>query len=404
MPAPKRRIIKAMPRFLSLCPKGMNGMQTMFKSDTDDKGQFSVHTLVKGDDLEEKGELLAVVYAPERTDSEGDIASVEVIDDMMKYAAREGGLKLDMVHNEKPLTSDQVYLAESFIIQKSDQRFHNWPTYEGDKVDVTGAWGVRLQVDCPVLRKAYKDGEWSGVSLGGTMLTQQQKNEPDIGHIDRILKWLSDKVSPTTGDSDMTPEQMAEVLSKSNASLTEGIVKGVVSGVCAAMGKADPLATPAPAPPTATPEVPTETKAKKDEAPVFDGDPHNIEEVTAHKAALDAHRLRKTIDWNDPVAVDKHMSTISVGEAAMNKAAGIQDTDSDEVKGLKRDKYISDQRLEKAMRASGQGSGDASTPTDMNKAEQEAASIARMSKHINGTLGTHTGGALPPGTKLQIVA
>ena len=69
----KRRILKAKISFLSLCPRGMNQIQTMFKSEDGENHEVFLSTLIKGD-MTEQGELLAVVYAPDMVDGEGDTA------------------------------------------------------------------------------------------------------------------------------------------------------------------------------------------------------------------------------------------------------------------------------------------------------------------------------------------
>ena len=74
-----RRFRKAKINFVSLVPLGANQMPTIFKEGAaGDNLEMSL--LVKEAKTRiEKGELLACVYAPEIRDSQGDIASAEVI-------------------------------------------------------------------------------------------------------------------------------------------------------------------------------------------------------------------------------------------------------------------------------------------------------------------------------------
>jgi len=160
----KREILDADIRFISLCPRGKNGFMTLFKADT---AEVHFVGLTKElPDFDEKGELLAVVWAPNIPDSDGDFASADVIE-KMAHSYMKNAAKVDIVHDCQELSKDAAHVTESFIIQKSDERFLDWPGYDGSPMDVTGGWAVKMQINSPELRKAYRDGEWQGVSLYG---------------------------------------------------------------------------------------------------------------------------------------------------------------------------------------------------------------------------------------------
>jgi hypothetical protein len=159
-----RRIKKAKINFLSLCPRGANQLPTILKDD----GTFTLQTLVKAsEDFDVKGELLNVVYAPELRDSQGDIASAEVIKEAM-YDSSKSGMNIDIRHNNVAVPKDKAFIAESFIVQKGDARFADFKDYTGKAVDVTGAWATVVKIEDAELKRLYKTGEWNGVSMGGS--------------------------------------------------------------------------------------------------------------------------------------------------------------------------------------------------------------------------------------------
>jgi len=201
-----RRIRKLNVRFISLVPKGANGFATIFKEGASrDEGTFATELLIKGFD-DERGELTAVVYAPEIRDSQKDIASAEVIKEGM-YEAAKAGFDIDIRHNENPVSKADAFVAESFIIQKADPRFAELRDYAGNKVDATGGWGIIIKIENAALREQYREGKWSGVSMGGTALVVNEKAHEE--------------------DLKMTAAELAAALAASNTALLEGIAKMV---------------------------------------------------------------------------------------------------------------------------------------------------------------------------------
>lgn len=223
----KRQILKAKIGFLSLCPAGANTIRTMYKSDD---GNKNIELQMLSKDMSEQGELICCVYAPDLEDSQGDQASAEVIKDFAYDFAKNGG-NIDIRHNEEALSKDDIFVAETLIIQKGDERFEGMEDYDGNSVDVTGGWGVILKVEDEELRKLYRSGEWGGISMGGMMLAR------DITDESSILKALKEIFSPITkllkqentdmalNDKDL--KQVAEVVTKTLDARDEATKKKV---------------------------------------------------------------------------------------------------------------------------------------------------------------------------------
>jgi len=328
-----RRIVRAKIKFLSLVPKGANQLPVVYKSDDAEGNNLRLTSLTKAqDDFDEKGELLSVVYAPEMRDSQGDIASADTIKQMMYDAAKEG-LDLDIRHNEKPLSKDAAFVAESFIVQKGDPRFEDFKDYNGKDVDVAGGWATVIKIEDKELRKAYREGKWQGVSMAG-----QGEFVPDT---DAFLKSLADalKHKQDTGDLDMKPEELTALLAKNNEALASAIVDGV-SKALKPKGGIDP------------------TKKEGDEAnplgekPKFTGDYAKAEDVASYQKTLAAWKAAQGVDWEDPESVAKYQTELAKSADAKDEMtdadAGIEKEDSDEVKTLKK-------QLAKAQRQSNAG-------------------------------------------------
>lgn len=221
----RRRIKKASIHRIALVPRGANRMPVLYKSA---EQEVDLCPLTKLD--EERGELLAVVYAPEHRDSHGDIASAEVIREMAHEFVKNGA-ELDLRHGEEALRPEQAHLAESFIVQKNDERFIGWSDYDGKPVDLEGAWAVVLKIEDPELRQLYRDGKWNGVSMAGPGLVEIEKSTMEV---DRFLEELSKKLAGTITESpeeiDMKPEELKDFLKEANADLAKSLAD-VIAGV-----------------------------------------------------------------------------------------------------------------------------------------------------------------------------
>jgi hypothetical protein len=264
----KKLIVDARVTMVSLCRRGKNTLKTLYKGE----GGARLQALVKASaEFDERGQLLAVVAAPNLEDADGDtFESPEAIERAAHHFLRAGA-DLDLHHDLQPLKKDDAFVAESFVIQKGDSRFADWSDYEGHKVDVTGGWGMVIQIDDPTLRKSYRDGEWDGVSLYAPVARMRTVAKADTSIASELRKVFEDAgiINPQTDeDFDMDAKELAEVLKASNTEL----VKAVVAAV--------------------TPAAPKKEDAKDEiAAPIFKGDPTDPKALLAHKHAIEVHRL-----------------------------------------------------------------------------------------------------------------
>lgn len=254
-------------------------MPVLYKED----GTIELQTLVKQGD---EGELLAVVYAPENEDSQGDIASAEVIKDAA-YAAMQAGVEIDIRHDLKAVGRDKAYVAESFLIQKGDVRFADFKDYGGNPVNLEGAWATVIKLEDEELRKQYRDGAFQGVSMfGKAELEVLEKQDP----IESFLSKLAERLSPlpTSEDIELSKEDVEALLAKGIGDLKADIVKEVVTALKA-------VETP-----------PTEPSAELK----FEGNPLSKADLAAHAAKLKADTLRKSVDMNDLEQVTALMAAL----------------------------------------------------------------------------------------------
>lgn len=343
-----RRIKKARIKFLSLVPKGANRLPTIFKSD----GHFELRMLTKS--MNELGELTAIVYAPEFRDSQGDIASADVIKDML-YAAAKEGVAIDMRHDGQALTKDQVFVAEQFLVQKGDPRFDGITDYDGKPVDPTGAWGVVIKIDDPGLRKLYREGGWEGVSMGGVAEVEQEK-EDTTELANRIVERLAKKLSP---------EEPVALSKEDRESIAKIAAEAALAAVQAT--KESTSTSPAPAPTPAG-------------APVFKGDPTNAEDLKAYRDALRKHALEQRLaKATTPEQVDAVLKELESGD------------ESSELAKARAEAARAQERLRKMEGASrqpsadpGQGGTGVTYFDGLSKEAQEEAELGmRMAKWAN---------------------
>lgn len=272
-----RRIKKADIQFVSLCPKGMNGLRTLYKSaDSPTSGEMTFHTAIKElSNFEEKGQLAAIVWPPNRLDKEGDWADADTVK-QMAHSFAKNGMKVDLRHDNKALNKEDVYVAESFIVQKGDSRFEGISDYDGEVIDPTGSWGMILQIDSPALRKAYRNGEWQGVSMAG----------------------------PAVVELDSTPPMQKE-LKKMDKEEVKALVKGITDAFTASIAAMGTEIVKALKPAEKKEEA---APTKKAEAiPFPEGfDPRNPEHVQKHLELVEA----ANVNWDDPIAVAKHLEKV----------------------------------------------------------------------------------------------
>lgn len=315
-------------------------MPVIYKED----GTFDCEMLLKAtDNFMDRGELLAVVYAPELRDTQGDIASATVIKDMM-YDAAKRGESIDIRHDGKALSKDQIYVAERFIVQKDDARFTDFKDYDGKIVDVTGAWATVLKIEEQALRQKYKDGDWNGISMGGHADFALDKED---SLADKVVSFLIKKLGFSKDeDTDMDAAEYKTLMVENNKTLAEAIGKSV--GEAIAKGEK---------PNDADDDKNSKTDEDKNKAPVFKGDASKAEDVQKHQDALAAWELQKDVDWGSSESVTAYNEKL----AAMKKVADgkADEGKSDEVKKLETELADAQKKLETELGKSQQGGGDA---------------------------------------------
>ena len=283
----KRVIHKARISHLSLCPRGANDIQTLYKSDDGDDISLSTITVGK---MNEQGELLAVVYAPDMVDSQGDTASAKVIKDFAYDFSRDGA-GIDVRHNEETLPPEDAYIAESFIIQKGDPRFTDAKDYEGNAVNVTGGWGVVLKIDNEDLRKQYREEGWGGISMGGLM---QVSDVSDTSGVLKMLKELLSSIGKTKINKNMENNDMP-LSTEDKKEVAELVAKTMTDHNEKVKKEADEEAKK---------EADKSPKGMGLIAPVLKDNPTD-EDIANHKKNLNIFELSKCVDTNDLDSVDK---------------------------------------------------------------------------------------------------
>lgn len=295
-----RRIRKAKIEFISLVPKGANKMAVVYKSD----GSVSFETIIKASDaFDDAGELTAVVYAPEQRDSQGDIASAEVVKQMAHDFIANGG-KVDIKHDGKSVPAEKARVAETFLVQKTDTRFHGWKDRDGNAVDLEGAWATVIKIEDPELRKKYRSGEWAGVSMGGTAIVDQEKAD-----VDRLIEAISKMVNHPPEETKMNAEEIKKAISDGFAGLT--------TALATELAKAFPKK-----------EEPKPVD-KADDAPKFTGKIDNERDLELHARKIHLHQLKKGTDFNDPESVRSYLAAVKISKqewAEQDEAAGISAT------------------------------------------------------------------------------
>ena len=310
---------------IALCARGRNLMRTVYKAEGPDKG-VTFHALSKA--LDEKGELLSVIYAPDAPDFDGDSANADEIKKACHRYNRDHRA-LDIEHNGEKLGKDQAYVAENFIVAKGDERFAGWKDYSGEEVgDLTGAWATVTKIESEILRKAFRDGTLDGTSMFGTAeagpaLTKSAEERV----FDLVLKAVGN----------IQPHEENKV----NPDEVKALLKAMKEELLAELKPATPAA-PAPA---ASTEPAADDKAEKVEAPEFDGD-MSVAGLERFQKALRGYELRKAMASGTLTAEQIGKMIAKAKEVEPSDAeAGIEAEDNDEVKDLKR-------TLHKALNAS----------------------------------------------------
>lgn len=385
MTKPRRRIKKARITHISLCPKGMNRLPVLFKSD-DESGNLEVqfNTLIKAN--EEEGTITALVWPAEMPDAMGDVASAEVVKQMSYSFMREmasGNGGLDIRHNLETVDPADAYVAESFIVQKGDPRFSGMTNSDGQPVDAAGAWATVIKLDNEELRVQYRSGKWDGVSMYGQALVEPvAKSDDDIRYAaSRIFDAMADRLASKVrnGDIEVDEQKLLDLLARNNASLATVIKENVDAAVAPLTERLDKLekADNGGTPPASgrTGDGPTgepETGVKL-VAPVLKaedvGDPAKVAE---YHDKLHKHKLASLVKWDDPESVANYQQELA-------KLSKSDDGDGNPQGGTKPVK-------KSAPAPSTQGVDDPEPETDELRKERSSVA-ARMARFAGGVTG-----------------
>lgn len=352
----KRRILKARIKFISLVPKGANRMPVILKDD----GCFSLDVLTKFSN----GELLGLVYSPEIRDSQGDIASVEVIREMAHLFSKEGK-GIDIRHDQKALAKDRAFVAESFIVQEGDPRFTGFQDLTGASVEAAGSWGVVIKIEDQDLRSKFESGEFNGLSMGGHahVVAEKQEEENDMG--------------VTLEDLNKANEPVIAALTALSVAISKTMDKDK-----------DDMS-----------DLSDEEKKKKmrdkkknpfggKKAPAFKGDYTDVGALKKHALEVQAFKLREDLDWTDPEAIQKYAEIMQKAQ----EDAKLTETPAEKIERLEKEnlslRLHGKQPSNQGAGAGSQNLGGGHKPTDadyaaIGKEMAEMAGATRGSKQVS---------------------
>ncbi len=198
---------------ISLVKKGANGKTVIYKSDDTDPSYDVALRVMKTDN--EKGILYGIVYAPDQEDSQGDIANAAEIE-KAAYSFMKS-LNLRNVDREHDFENRDAYVAESWLVRKSDPIFPDEPE---------GAWAVAIKLESEELIKAAKDGDINGLSMAGTakrepvekMSTEAKSLVQQIAAgFDELWVEMRGRIAKSSGKKweEVEEKDIAEVIKKS---------------------------------------------------------------------------------------------------------------------------------------------------------------------------------------------
>jgi len=300
---PRYRILDANITHVSLCRKGKNRLPVLVKSEGDAQS-ITWTPLVKYD--EDKGEMLTLVTIPEHLDSDGDVSGSEVIQKMCETWAKNGS-QVDINHDLQTLSSDQVFVAENFIVAKADERFEGWTDTDGNAIDATGGWAQRYVFLDEDLKKAAREGEIGGVSLYGPAKVEtlsKMDAEDILVELAGMVRERQGRASIHTHSStstsldihDMKPDELKGMLD----SFGEGLLAKVDEKLDARLTKSDDS------------DDDDDTKNDAGDPPAApDVDLSDPEALAKYEEELRLKKAQEEIDWNDPDSVAKYRETLA---------------------------------------------------------------------------------------------
>lgn len=110
--------------------------------------------------------VMAEVYAPNIPDTDGEFMTAEEIRKMAHDFISSGRVaNIDVMHDGHH--AKDVRVVESFIVDKSDERF------------IADAWVIAVQIDNPELAQKVRKGELNGFSME-SLVAKQPEQEVEI--------------------------------------------------------------------------------------------------------------------------------------------------------------------------------------------------------------------------------
>jgi hypothetical protein len=153
--------------FISLVDKGANRKKLIFKSLPDTTPLFEKTVQIKKYD-EDQRIVFCIVYSPDEVDTQGDIATAEVIKEAAYNFMRCA--RTNNVDKQHDFIPDEGFVAESWIVKENDSIFPDEPA---------GSWAVGIKVENDETWQSVKNGEITGLSLAGlAVIEDSQNNSP----------------------------------------------------------------------------------------------------------------------------------------------------------------------------------------------------------------------------------
>lgn len=152
---PKRLLKDVQVLFISLVDKGANKRTVIWKNAAETAPTMGRTIPIRKID-EEKRLVYGIVYAPDEEDTQGDAMTGPEIE-KMAYGFMKAG-RTRNVDQQHDYEADEGFVAESWLIRKGDPMFPEEPE---------GAWAVAIKVENDDAWKKVKNGEITGLSMGG---------------------------------------------------------------------------------------------------------------------------------------------------------------------------------------------------------------------------------------------
>lgn len=167
---PKRKLKKVDASFISLVTAGANNKSIIYKSKdySEDANNFAKEIKILKTD-EDQRMVFGIVYSPDEVDSQGDIATAEVIKEMAyNFQKNAHSNNVDKQHSFK---GEEGFVAETWITKAGDNVF---PT------EKEGSWAVGIKIEKEETWALVKSGEIKGLSLAGVAEIEPiEDDEPD---------------------------------------------------------------------------------------------------------------------------------------------------------------------------------------------------------------------------------